>query len=599
MKRFAICVVTLTLLFGASSANPGVRHETALALSAQAEAYYTGVYTYEALSALSGSASSNSAEAWSSPLCAALRRLMTETVASQPSYVETLLYFPQTDASGGGSQPLRFYRDDCGSYNREQVWADSHGVFDHDGAGSDLHHLRPADPEANSVRGSMTFGNVRDRFDSWETWPTSGEPVFWYVPEWDGGNGLVEVRDGVKGDVARILLYVYVTYGEESGGTRNLWTDLGPAGSGALYSDGHRVIESLDTLLAWMELDPVDTWELGRNDVVQDLQGNRNVFIDYPELAFLLFDREIPDMQSPSGAAHSPHCDFTAVAVPPEGGSLTVTGHQVTAQPAPGWEVESWSLSPAEAGVVTADSSTLTLSIPHGPCTLTVRFASNDPCALGHDWDRGYLTRIPTKTLAGEKTYTCSRCGTTRTEPVPFRFTDVANESAYYFLPVYWALSHDPRITDGTGDTTFSPGLGCTRAQVLTFLWRAVGCPEPALANMPFRDVHPGDYFYKPVLWALENGVTTGTSETMFSPYAVCARAQVVTFLWHVLGEPATEYPDPPFRDVPDNAYYRQAVTWAAERGITSGSGEGCFAPDAPCTRAQVVTMLWRAFSGE
>ena len=301
MKKLVIaCMIGLAIL-SASSVNRGTRHETALSLSAQAEEYYTGDYSFEALSALAGSALESSAEAWSSPLCAALHSLMNETRTGLPSYAATLTLFPKTDASGGSAEPLRFYSDDFGSLSRERVWPDSRGLYYHDGPGRDLHHLRPSAAEANFIRGTMTFGNVRDSFSSWETWPETGEPVFWYREDWNSGAGLLEVRDEIKGDVARILLYVWVTWGDADGGTCNLWTDLPAQGSGLEASDGLRVVESLDTLLEWLALDPVDTWELGRNDAVQALQGSRNDFIDYPELAFLLFDREIPDMITPSG----------------------------------------------------------------------------------------------------------------------------------------------------------------------------------------------------------------------------------------------------------------------------------------------------------
>ena len=673
MKKLVIvCMLTLALL-SASCPNPGVRHETALALSAQAEAYYTGDYTYEALSALAGSASARSDEARSSPLCAALHELMTETCTGLVSYNQTLPLLADTDASGGASEPLRFYRDDFGeTYNREQVWAESRGVFFHDGAGRDLHHLRAADPEANLVRGDRTFGSVRGCFDTWETWPADGEAVFWYRADWNGGAGLVEVRDEIKGDVARILLYVWVTWGDNDGGTCNLWTDLPAAGTGMETSDGLRVIESLDTLLEWLALDPVDAWELGRNDLVQTLQGNRNVFIDYPELAFLLFDREIPDMITPSGVAHSLHFTVTAAADPPEAGTVTVEGRTVTAAPASGWAVAGWSLVPADAGSVSRNGDVFTLTDLRSDCELTVRFALTDPCAdghtwdagivaaepscegegtrtytctvcqttraeaipalghdwhsyviaptcigagylleacwrcgaeietptdppLGHAWDGGTVTREPTQTQPGERTFRCTRCGQTRTEEIPFRFDDVRDESAWYYTPVYWALYHDPYVTAGTSPTLFSPNQKCTRAQIVTFLWRAFGCPKPEESGLPFGDVAADAYYYLPVLWAVENRITGGTSPTAFSPNAACPRAQAVTFLWAAAGRPEPEDAAAcPFADIPEDAYYRTAAAWAAEQGVVSGTAPTAFSPDAPCTRAQVVTMLWR-----
>ena len=672
MRRSILGMLLALTLILAVTSNPGVRHETATALSAQAEAYYTGDYCYEALSALAGSASDSSAEAWTSPLCAALHSLMNETQTGLLPYAETLLAFPRTDSSGGSEDALRFYCDDTGAYNREQVWAELHGTYYLDGAGVDLHHLRPADEDANLARGNMVFGKVKDRFSSCETWPETGTPVFWYCSDWEG-QGLVEVRDNVKGDVARILLYVWVTYGTADGANLNLWSDLPEWGSGLSYSDGFRVVESLDTLLEWMELDPVDTWELGRNDAVQTIQGNRNVFIDYPELAFLLFDREIPDMTTPSGLAHGLYCTVTAEADPPEGGTLLVDGCVVTAVPTPGWVVSGWSLSPADAAELTQNETVFTLTKLRKDCTLTVQFYLEDPCGmghswdagtvttapgcetegvrsycctvcgaqrteavpalghdwhtetippgcvmpgillkscwrcgkevetptdeppLGHDWDDGTVTREPTQTQPGERSFRCNRCGLTRTEELPFRFDDVRDEHAWYFTPVYWALRHEPQITAGTSPTCFSPKQSCTRAQIVTFLWRAFGSPDPAGTELPFEDVPENAYYRKAVLWAAERGITSGTSPTTFSPKASCTRAQVVTFLWIAAGRPDPAG-EPPFEDVPADAYYRKAAAWAAEQGVVAGTTPTTFSPNAPCTRAQVVTMLWRLF---
>ena len=671
MKRVMIAVLLAASLLAGGVSNSGTRHETALSLSDAARAYYTDDYAPEALSALAGSASGRSDEAWDSPLCAALHTLMTETRTALPGYNECLSMFENTDASGGSEAPLRFYCDDFGSYTQEQVWADAHGTFYHDGAGRDLHHLRPSDSQANYARGSQCFGQIRDRFETFETWSETGEPVFWMVPDWQGGLGLVEVRDEIKGDVARILLYVYTAYGEPGGGNLNLWTDLAAAGSGMETSDGLRVIEDADTLLNWMALDPVDSWEQGRNDLVQSIQGNRNVFIDYPELAFLLFDREIPDMPSPSGWAHSLYCQVTAAADPPEGGAVTVSGLQIQAVPSPGWTVKGWTLSPENAATVLQNGNRFTLSAVREDCCLTVHFLLTNPCvnghswdegvitvrpgcveagtrtytctvcgakqtepvpalghdwhrseippscirpgytvdacwrcgleiettgapALGHAWDEGTVTRPPTKTQPGERLYRCTRCGTQRTEEIPFRFVDVAKESLWYFRPVYWALAYEPPITSGTDETHFSPHKACTRAEVMTFLWRADHSPQPAMTENPFEDVSTTAWYYRPVLWALERNITAGTSATQFSPSKPCTRAEIVTFLWVMAGRPGPESMDMPFADVAHGVYYYKAVLWAAEQGITAGTGPNSFSPNKTCTRAEVVTMLWK-----
>lgn len=173
---------------------------------------------------------------------------------------------------------------------------------------------------------------------------------------------------------------------------------------------------------------------------------------------------------------------------------------------------------------------------------------------------------------------------------VSFPFTDVADD-AYYYDAVKWAV--DKGITEGSSKTTFSPGVICTRAQAVTFLWRAMGSPEPTGTQCPFLDVAPGAYYDKAVLWATEKGITVGTSATAFSPDMTVDRNQTVTFLWRMAGEPAATGMST-FADVANNAYYAAAVRWAVEQGITQGTGGNSFSPLAPCDRAQMVTFLYR-----
>ena len=163
----------------------------------------------------------------------------------------------------------------------------------------------------------------------------------------------------------------------------------------------------------------------------------------------------------------------------------------------------------------------------------------------------------------------------------------------YYFGPVIWAASHTPQITNGTSATTFSPAATCTRGQVVTFLWRAMGCPEPTSAHNPFVDVKQSDYFYKAVLWAAEKNITNGIDASHFNPGGDCTRAHVVTFLWRAHEEPAASG-SAPFVDVPAGQYYTDAVLWAVSQGITNGIDAAHFGPDAPCQRGQIVTFLYR-----
>ena len=173
-------------------------------------------------------------------------------------------------------------------------------------------------------------------------------------------------------------------------------------------------------------------------------------------------------------------------------------------------------------------------------------------------------------------------------------FTDVP-DTAYYRDAVVWALKNE--ITTGTSDTTFGPRQDCTRAQVVTFLWRACGEPEPTGSDCPFTDVKADSFYYKAMLWAVEKGITTGASATTFAPNKACTRAQVVTFLWRACGEPEPTGADCPFTDVKADGFYYTAMLWAVENGITTGASATTFAPGKTCTRAQVVTFLWRSAS--
>ncbi|MDO4269558.1 MAG: S-layer homology domain-containing protein, partial [Eubacteriales bacterium] len=167
-------------------------------------------------------------------------------------------------------------------------------------------------------------------------------------------------------------------------------------------------------------------------------------------------------------------------------------------------------------------------------------------------------------------------------------FVDVPAD-AYFADAVAWAVEND--ITNGTSATTFSPNMSCTRAQMVTFLWRAAGSPK-ATGNNPFTDLDSSAYYYDAVLWAIENGVTNGTSATTFSPDATVTRGQTVTFLYRANGSPAASGNS--FADVSADSYYADAVAWAVAEAITNGTGDNTFSPDADCTRGQIVTFLYR-----
>ena len=217
--------------------------------------------------------------------------------------------------------------------------------------------------------------------------------------------------------------------------------------------------------------------------------------------------------------------------------------------------------------------------------------------------DKGYAVanvKIDGKSIGAVKSYTFENVRRTHTIEVIFMkangnpqtgvFVDVATGS-YYEDAVDWAVENG--ITKGTDDTHFFPDGICTRAQAVTFLWRAAGSPEPETRAMPFTDVPVGSYYYDAVLWAVENGITEGTSDTTFSPNDTCSRAQIVAFLWRSEKSPAAGTANP-FADVKSTAYYADAVLWAVKENITKGTTSTTFSPNADCTRAQIVTFLWR-----
>ncbi len=220
------------------------------------------------------------------------------------------------------------------------------------------------------------------------------------------------------------------------------------------------------------------------------------------------------------------------------------------------------------------------------------RFRTDYTEPLGHRYDGGVVTKEPTLTAMGRLLYTCTGCGDTYQEMIPRLtnpFVDI-DDQAYYFAPVIWAVNAG--ITSGIDETHFEPNTICSRAQVVTFLWRAAGKPEPTAGN-PFVDVPAGSFYEKAVQWAYAQRITTGTDATHFLPNGACNRAQVVTFLHRFRGCPEPSV-NTAFPDVPEGCFYQKAVLWAAERGITVGMDGGLFQPNLPCSRAQIVTFLYR-----
>ena len=216
--------------------------------------------------------------------------------------------------------------------------------------------------------------------------------------------------------------------------------------------------------------------------------------------------------------------------------------------------------------------------------TLTVKDASGSKIKVKDKGDGKFTFTMPASKVTVSAEFA---------EIETLDFADVSTD-AYYYEAVKWAAKKG--ITGGIGNGLFGPNQPCTRAQIVTFLWRAAGSPEPK-AMSSFADVSTDAYYAKAVAWAVENGITTGTGDGKFSPDATCTRAQSVTFLFRAIGKLVDSKAE--FSDVLTDSYYANAVAWAVENGVTNGIGDGLFGPDNSCTRAQIVTFLYRAYQGK
>ena len=252
--------------------------------------------------------------------------------------------------------------------------------------------------------------------------------------------------------------------------------------------------------------------------------------------------------------------------------------YQITVEDASNGEVTANRRTASEGSTVTL---TVTPDEGYQLADLTVTDRNGKEIPLDRQEDGRYTFTMPGSTVTVEASFVPAA-----DQP----FVDVP-ASAYYYDAVNWAVSSG--ITNGTTETTFSPNNACTRAQMVTFLWRSAGSPQPESGVNPFTDVADTAYYYDAVLWAVEQGITNGTTATTFSPNATVTRGQTVAFLWRYAGSP--EAGGSSFTDVAADAYYATAVAWAAEEGITSGTTATTFNPHDPCTRAQIVTFLYRA----
>ena len=280
-------------------------------------------------------------------------------------------------------------------------------------------------------------------------------------------------------------------------------------------------------------------------------------------------------------------------------GTITVWEASVTPppgpEPGPAAPEETVKIGETEHGAVTAEPTdakegdTVTVTVEpdedYKLDSLTVTDAEGNEIELTDNGDGTYTFTMPAGQVNIEAKFA---------EKPAFVFDDVQDEETFYFEPVYWAYENG--ITTGTTETTFEPDATNTRAQAVTFLWRIAGCPEPELTECRFTDLDEDAFYYKAVLWAVEKGITRGTSETTFEPDAPVIRSQAITFLWRMAGEPEVDGVDS-FTDVEEGSFYEEAVIWALANGITNGTSEATFSPDDACLRSQIVTFLFRTYA--
>ena len=293
-------------------------------------------------------------------------------------------------------------------------------------------------------------------------------------------------------------------------------------------------------------------------------------------------DVQISDARSETASFTMPAQDVTVQANwtrRSSGGSSSSTLYNVIVKDSKNGEVTS---SHKQAGSGT--TVTLTVKPDQGYVldTLTVLDSRNREVKLTAKADGTYTFTMPASDVTVQAVFKAR-----------VHFRDVPS-GAYYEDAVDWAVANG--ITNGMTADLFDPNGICTRAQAVTFLWRAAGSPAPKSGAMPFTDVPSGSYYYDAVLWAVENGITKGTSDTTFSPSATCSRAQIVTFLWRSQSSPAAGSSNP-FTDVSASAYYADAVLWAVKENITKGTSSTTFSPADNCTRAQIVTFIWRTLA--
>lgn len=670
--------------------NWGKRDTTATFLTTYAQSYYTGSYSYATLSSKSGSTSTGAADIYSSALGTALHNMLVSKQTYTTSYNGTRDLYCYTDCEQNADKISSYYSgtligpkwDGGKTWNREHTWPNSKGLDGSDE--NDIMMLRPTSTKENGDRGNNAYGTGSGYYD----------------PN--------KLGENLRGDVARLMLQHLMRWGNTS----------------KFYGSGG-VIENRALLLQWLEEDPVDTWEMGRNDAVQAITGVRNVFVDYPELAFKLLGVEVPaNYPTPLNGGKTVSFKLTAVSDDESRGTVSVSGMTITAAPKTGCKVDDanpYTVTPTGAATVTRNGNVFTVSGMKSDCTVKINFAQKQAATVvfhapsgtsfsgvsaagtvstyvgdsitlpsvtgkpnGTDYTFcgwataavGETTTAPSLRAASSsytvtgslinfyavfsltkdgKTYYNSEpkpavtCAHEHTEPQHKDATcteggydrtvckDCGMELSGTTIPAtghsfkegvctvcgkpdpdYKPTCKHEHTKNETQDATCTVGgydrTVCTDCgKELSVLSKPAlgheykdgkcircGAPDPndKPVNRPkytdFADLPVESWYREGVSYALDRGLMNGVGSREFDPDGNVTRAMFVTILYRAENAPSVEGKSNPFTDVQNGKWYTEAVIWASDRGIVKGTSETTYSPDAPITREQIATILFR-----
>lgn len=670
--------------------NWGKRDTTATFLTTYAQSYYTGSYSYATLSSKSGSTSTGAADIYSSALGTALHNMLVSKQTYTTSYNGTRDLYCYTDCEQNADKISSYYSgtligpkwDGGKTWNREHTWPNSKGLDGSDE--NDIMMLRPTSVSENSGRGNNAYGTGSGYYD----------------PNKFGEN--------LRGDVARLMLQHLMRWGNTS----------------KFYGSGG-VIENRALLLQWLEEDPVDTWEMGRNDAVQAITGVRNVFVDYPELAFKLLGVEVPaNYPTPLNGGKTVSFKLTAVSDDESRGTVSVSGMTITAAPKTGCKVDDanpYTVTPTGAATVTRNGNVFTVSGMKSDCTVKINFAQKQAATVvfhapsgtsfsgvsaagtvstyvgdsitlpsvtgkpnGTDYTFcgwataavGETTTAPSLRAASSsytvtgslinfyavfsltkdgKTYYNSEpkpevtCAHEHTEPQHKDATctedgydrtvckDCGMELSGTTIPAtghsfkegvctvcgapdpdYKPTCKHEHTKNETQDATCTVGgydrtvctdcgkeLSVSSKPALGHEYKDGKCircgaaqPDEKPVNRPkytdFADLPVVSWYKEGVSYALDHGLMNGVGSREFDPDGNVTRAMFVTILYRAENTPSVEGKSNPFTDVQNGKWYTEAVIWASDCGIVKGTSETTYSPDAPITREQIATILFR-----